>query len=380
MRIGQRIGLHRDGEKLGLPPYEVQMRRRLFYQLIPLDGIASQLSGTGIGLVQDSWDTQQPLNIDDDQIWPGMVEKPAEKQGATEMIFCLTRMSIGKFFAKSSRLLANVGYGQFKDAEEAEIAIKGAEREVEENYIRYCDIVNPLHFLTIGLARSAITAMRVRVRLTKVKSQTATDEDRREIFELAQKIIDTDTAAYAHTSVRKFLWHVRPFFAWGSWDSLIFILTSLRRPNLLSPTEIDAAWKKLELVYTNHNELLQSMRALQIAFGRLTLKAWDANPPSIHIPEPAFITTLRSLRKINPKPEAKRQDSNAITLDPGTGSMASIGPSPSSDANALFGSLPSGMDMELNNDFSVDTADWLFWDQLIQDYQAQGGQIPAMPA
>lgn len=30
-RIGQRIGLHRDGEKLGLPPFDVEMRPWLFY-------------------------------------------------------------------------------------------------------------------------------------------------------------------------------------------------------------------------------------------------------------------------------------------------------------------------------------------------------------
>lgn len=33
VRICQRIGLHRDGEDLGLEPFEVQMRRRLFWQV-----------------------------------------------------------------------------------------------------------------------------------------------------------------------------------------------------------------------------------------------------------------------------------------------------------------------------------------------------------
>lgn len=40
MRIGQRMGLHRDGEGLGLKPFDVQIRRRVFWQLIPLDGLA----------------------------------------------------------------------------------------------------------------------------------------------------------------------------------------------------------------------------------------------------------------------------------------------------------------------------------------------------
>ena len=99
VRIGQRMGIHRDGEKLGLPPFEVQMRRRLFYQLLPLDGGASQMSGTGISMMPDAWDTQQPLNLDDNQIWPGMTEFPEERKGATELIFCLSRSWVGKVFA-----------------------------------------------------------------------------------------------------------------------------------------------------------------------------------------------------------------------------------------------------------------------------------------
>lgn len=48
VRLGQRMGLHRDGETLGLNPFDVEMRRRLFWQLLSLDGMSGQLSGTGI--------------------------------------------------------------------------------------------------------------------------------------------------------------------------------------------------------------------------------------------------------------------------------------------------------------------------------------------
>ena len=60
VRIAQRIGLHRDGESLSLPPFDVEIRRRLFWQLLPLDGYAGQVSGTGISIAPNSWDTKQP--------------------------------------------------------------------------------------------------------------------------------------------------------------------------------------------------------------------------------------------------------------------------------------------------------------------------------
>lgn len=334
VRIGQRMGLHRDGEKLGLPPFEVQMRRRLFYQLMPLDGIASHMSGTGISISPDAWDTRPPLNVDDDQIWPGMTDQPEAKQGATDMIFCLARSCIGNFLVRTASSIHGTSSGQFKDYSEAELVIREAEKEVEDKYIRYCDIVNPLHFLTICSTRTGIHAMRLRVRLPKVKDHTVTEAERKELFQHAQKIIDTDAAAYSHTSLKKYSWHMRPFFLWGSWDSLIFILTSLCKASFLSITETDATWKRVDQVYNNHSDLLQSKRALYVAFGRLTLKAWDANPPTGDAPEPAFIATLRSLGETQRKTRV-------------------------------------GMELDLGKDFALDTDDWIFWDQLIKSHDVQ---------
>ena len=369
IRISQRMGLHRDGEKLGLPPFDVQMRRRIFYQLIPLDGIASRVSGTGIAV--NTWDTEQPLNINDDDIWPDMTEMPTEKKGATDMIFCLARGCIGKYFAKP-------GNSIFKDYIEAESTIAQAESEVEEQYIRYCDVINPLHFLTICQARSAITAMRLRVRMPKIRDQTATNAERKEIFQFAQKIIDTDTTACKNTSLRPYWWHMRSFFAWGSWDSLILVLTTLRRGDLLTALETDAAWSKVECVYNNRADLMESKRALHIAVGRLAVKAWDASPSRTSLMEPAFITTLRSKHEVRRRSRLERQASTATSFDQRTDPTPLTGPStdpsPSSDANALFASLSGDMSVQIGNDFSVDNADWMFWDQMIQDYQTQGYQ------
>ncbi|KPM41047.1 hypothetical protein AK830_g5528 [Neonectria ditissima] len=364
VRIGQRIGLHRDGEKLGLPPFEVQMRRRLYYQLLPLDGIASQMSGTGMVMMPDTWDTRPPLNLNDDQIWPGMTETPEEHKGATDMIFCLTRACIGKFFADAGKSMHSAGSGQFRDYTEADLAISKAESEVEERFIRYCDIVNPLHFLTMASARCGITAMRLRVRMPKIRNQTATDTERKDLFHLAEKILDTDAAAYAHASLKRYQWHVRPFFLWGTWDSLILVIASLWRVGLLSSAETDAAWARAEQVYGNHAELLESKRALYVAFGRLTLKAWAANPPSTRVPEPAFITALRSRRKA-------RCDSSTATLSAETDAPLD-GPSQENDETGHFGEFSDGLGFDINSDFDLDSAAWMFWDQLIQDDRALG--------
>ncbi|CAH0041664.1 unnamed protein product [Clonostachys rhizophaga] len=377
IRIGQRIGLHRDGEKLGLPPFEVQMRRRLFFQLLPLEGIASQLSGTGITAVPDHWDTLPPLNINDDQIWPGMTEKPQEQKGATDMIFCMARSTVGSFLAKTSGWLQPAGSHQAQSFDEAEKIINEAESAVEESYIRYCDILNPLHFLTVGSIRSAITAMRLRIRLPRARNNTASETERREMFKLSQKILDTDAAAYAHASLGRYLWHVKPFFLWGSWDSLIYTLTSLREAaEWLAPADIDDAWTRVSQVYANHPDLLRPKQPLHVAFGRLTLKAWDVSQSSnSKNKEPDFIKSLRSSRKT--EVQTRKGSKMPNFKGPSGGSAPTC--NPISSLAEGFENTPSdnsldAIALDASNGMDVDLSDWVFWDQLLHDYQAQGNQ------
>ncbi|KAK0808679.1 hypothetical protein LTR59_002832 [Friedmanniomyces endolithicus] len=369
VRIAQRMGLHRDGEALGLPPFDVQMKRRVFYQVVALDSMASRMTGTGIGIKPDSWDTKPPWNVDDAQIWPGMTEVPEEPKAATEMIYVLSRACVGKFFLKAGR---GTPAQQLQGREEVDAGIREAEDEVENEFIRYCDVMDPLHFLTMVAARSAITNMRMRTTLPKYKWKTAADMERRDFFFLAQKILDTDISACQHSSLKKFQWHVSVFFVWGSWDSMIFTLTSLRKPEIFSDAETEAAWSRVEQIYANHGkELLVSMQALQVAIGRITLKAWDVRARG-GMADPMFITSLRSSPKVNPMARTTRYDSGATTLGSTVDSMSPMGFA--NGSGELSGELGAGMGFEYGNNVSnVEDTDWLFWDQLIQDYQAKGG-------
>ncbi|KAK7709875.1 hypothetical protein SLS64_006117 [Diaporthe eres] len=253
--------------------------------------------------------------------------------------------------------------------------IREAESEVEEKYIRYCDITNPLHFLTIGMARSAITAMRIKIRLPRVRDQTATDAERKELFQLAHKIIDTDAAAYAHTGLQRYQWHVRSFWAYGSWDSLIYVLTSLRRPGLLSRDQVDNTWSKVEQVYGNHGDFLKSKQALHIAFRSLTLKAWHANPPGSSEPEPEFISTLRSQEEGKLATGVARHGSKAATSGVGSDTIPGNGPNSAVDdsESSNFDDISGGMGLDMSSDLNLDTEDWMLWDQLIKNDQAQRG-------
>ncbi|KAK4035352.1 fungal-specific transcription factor domain-containing protein [Parachaetomium inaequale] len=379
VRVAQRLGVHRDGRKLGLPPFEVEMRRRLFYQLMPLDARASQMAGMGISLLPEAWDAQPPLNVDDDRLWPGMVEMPVEQKGATDMMFCLSRVCLGAFVVKQAKMGngGTSGAGQFTDLSEAEQVVDRAESEVEEKYIRYCDVVNPLHFLAICMARSGVTAMRLRIRLPKAMGPVAPDTEIREVFQLAVKILDADAAVCGHTGLKKYRWHTEGFFMWGTWDSFVFVLTSLlKRGSIFTSSEVDAVWDKVEAMYRHHDELFESRRALNVALGRLAFKAWEARPPSRTgsvMGEPGFIMSLRLVGDREPTSRVKdKEGSEDISPheDLNAGLPAGISP----DGNLSLSSMFGGTSPASGAGFDVDAADWAFWDQLIQDHDALRAQ------
>ncbi|KAL4980815.1 hypothetical protein BDW66DRAFT_38252 [Aspergillus desertorum] len=347
IRLAQRMGLHRDGENLGLPPFMVQMRRRLFWQLLPLDSYAGQVSGTGISISPNSWDTKQPLNINDDQIFPGMTQQPQEQKGATEMIFCLSRIELSNFYTRKG--VKEMGAAiQFKDAEEVEKLIDEVEDRIETRFLRYADILNPLHFLTTGIVRSAANAVRLHTRMPLMK-QTITQEQRRELCALAERILDTNSALYQSPKLKRFRWQMQAFFLW---EALLCILRSLAEVGFYSPSEVDIMWSKVAEVFSNHEELVKGRKTLHITIGKVTLQAWLANAPTHSFPEPAFITALRSQHET----EVNRQP----------GSPGAFGePRKTMDGGSIFDEFVDIMhelDQSPTSGFTLDSYDWAFWE------------------
>lgn len=343
VRIAQRMGLHRDGEGLGLPPFDVQMRRRVFWQLLPLDGYAGQISGTGISISPNSWDTKPPLNINDVQIYPDMTHQPEEQKGASEMIYYLTKTELSNLYTRTGVETKDTGGTiQLKANGELEMLIDEVENSIETKYLRYCDIINPLHVLVLGSVRSATNAARLRNRISPLMNHTIGDPERKQLCTLAQKIIDTDCALYTNPHLKKFRWKIKALFLW---DALMCILASLAKVGFFSPAEVKNIWSKMADVYLNHPEILDTKTAFHVAVGKITLKAWATNPPSDATSEPDFVTTLRSQREN--RPTSAPEKIGCVTFDESVSSLN----------DSLFSGL-DGTDFSLANGFSLFPADW----------------------
>ncbi|EHL02551.1 putative Uncharacterized transcriptional regulatory protein [Glarea lozoyensis 74030] len=132
VRIAQRMGLNFDGTAYGLPPFETEMRRRLWWQIIFLDSRVGELAGCPPSMLQHLRTTRIPLNVNDSDLFPGMREPPVEHTGITEMIHVLPRCEIIKLYleAKLTNVPARV---RIPDSQ-----IDEFEAFIEEKYLKWC--------------------------------------------------------------------------------------------------------------------------------------------------------------------------------------------------------------------------------------------------
>lgn len=318
----------------------------------------------------DAWDTKPPLNVNDEDIFPDMNEPPVERKGATDMIFCLTRTEIGKFHQKTPLTLGNSA--RRSDAENSEAlntictAIDELESVIESKFLRYCDMIEPIHCLTMVVGRGAISYAKFRARmpLAKVRSDVSTTE-KRELFSLALRILDHSMVPHSSPALKRYAWHLQSFLV--GWDSLIWVLNELRKGST-AVVEPLAAWSRIERIYNMTPELSTTKRALYVAVGKLVLRTWDGQPGTGRgiVADPDFIARLRTVlsRREISRPEISEhwpqmnpwvpEDSLLDKHVPQFGNLAG--------GDTAVPSIPEG--------FNADTIDWMFWDQLIRDPDA----------
>jgi hypothetical protein len=364
-RMAQGLGLHRDGSQLGLPVFETEMRRRLWWQLIILDFRSAEL--TGSGRFGDFWsDTSPPRNIDDTDFWPGITESEFESQitskgenRATEMITCLLRCEFGAFWKEKlmqrSKGEPNLLKSQFfhgkppspwdGSLKERDETITELEQRLEEKFLRYCDVNIPLQFMASIIGRGAVASMRLMAHHPRrwQNESEIPPEERRLLWTLSIKLLESDCLCHSTPALQRFMWHTDVYF---QWQALVYVLGELKSHH--TGDDVDAAWRKVEEVYHHHPAFIVEIRKpLHAAVGSLCLKAWEARmrgrddaaeKGDLLIPlakTPEFIEMLREQRRM-PGGKRKSTSSKAPTLS----NNSSVTPADFGSGNASTTSPP----------------------------------------
>ena len=385
IRIAQRAGLHRDGISLGVEPWSTEIRNRLWWQIVLLDGRTTELSGFGKSISAPLYDAKMPLNINDSDLDPSMTSLPQERVGATEMMYCCICYEVGNFFRETRAHLAfQVDWNDINTPQilaKRDAAIDELEQRLEDKFLRYCDPLIPLHQLCSILGRAAIATIRVMVHHPsqyKDKGVSLPQSERDMLFKYSLKILEYENMAHTTKRLRKYIWSIQNHFAW---HPVICLLGELRRRK--TGGDAEEAWAQIEELFAHRPEMLEvRSKPLHTVLGNLALKAWDARQQGLGRCErgqplpntPAFIKTIQEQRARsmhNPSHEQESRPAYMPDLPDTTGLRSLDGSDQGTKVNVLGDPDNGTFD---NSGMIPDPSpmDWSQWDNLFFqnfDYQ-----------
>ncbi|KAK0665003.1 Bikaverin cluster transcription factor bik5 [Lasiodiplodia hormozganensis] len=231
VRMAQTLGIHRDGSHFGLSPFEIEIRRRLWWQVCILDARASEDHGCDPTIVEASFDTQIPLNVNDSDLYPSMTEFPKERTGCTEMTFCLVRFEVANVYrriqyvppgpVRCNRFLSSV------PLEQKERWITEVHSKIEEKYLRDCDMTVPLYWVIATVSRLIMSKMWLMIyhpyqRLDGGASLPQETKDK--LFVTSLENVEYSILLETEERTQKWGWLFRTYV---QWHAIAFLLSEL---------------------------------------------------------------------------------------------------------------------------------------------------------
>lgn len=297
------MGLHQDAEQYHLPPFEVELRRRLWWQIAIFDKRIAEITGSTITALSTSkGDCKWPLNINDTDLHVNAKDRIAPYAGPTEMLFSLTRFELtvasdldGQRPVASSGAqggITKIPYSPspassdvFTNAARHNLPIADLEgyiKYIEEKYLNHCDNKIPLHLFTFLMTRLAICRLRVfdyicRGYLQRYPDPNAIppgrDRDMRQsVFDEAVRVIEYDNIIQSHEALQGFKWYTLMHFPF---PAFAFLVTELR--SITSGDMCEKAWATIIENYDKRKMANNLKSPMHTALGGLMLRAWDCH-------------------------------------------------------------------------------------------------------
>ncbi|KAI1204317.1 C6 transcription factor [Annulohypoxylon truncatum] len=378
VRLGRKMGLHRDGTSLGLSPFETEMRRRIWCQLVHMDFRTADVMGARPSLDLLCGDTKPPLNVDDDDLYPDMADPPPERDGITPTTLGVMRCDIldtlRKFPASCPgdvrwEVLSNPSVPFAKK----ESIINEIEDRWERRFMRYCDPAKPFHTYVSVSIRSSICRLRIFAHNPRQFANSpakASERERRVVYANANKLLEyTILVQKGSHGLDTYRWLFGSGFLW---NTMLYVLVEMRHRK--TGPEVDRSWQLIGSLFSHYPIVFEKFTgAVSAALGRWTLYVWDgyvAASKEEGLPEPAtprYIEAIRRCRRPS-EPPARAGDPVA---DTGSAAQDPLGwgenPLRRYDANMSgFESLEPYQASELFS-FDMDPNEWVQWEQLLAE-------------
>ena len=313
LRIAQKMGLHRDGEVLGLSPFETEIRRRLWWQIIMVDAKYALMSGLSHSMLPRLWDTKEPKNVNDADLFPAATEPVQDREGPTEMIMILVFNRLARFLIETPGvdpmiLLSDDESFRGPNGPSAQLIemyrrlISNLTQSLLEITDKFCDpTAGPLHELALEIKSEVVQKLEnillpPKEREFSDKAKTSADY----VFQVAVETAMHDNEIKMKAKNNLFDWFSRLYFQDNMFMFIVGQLCTRTTGKL-----VEKAWIAVEATYENYPDLYDVTQRSYYQIAMFVLRAWRTRVDILRarqnlvggpMPEPPeFISKLRTL-------------------------------------------------------------------------------------
>ncbi|CAG8143197.1 unnamed protein product [Penicillium salamii] len=238
IRVAQAQGVHRDGDNFGLPPFEAEIRRRLWWHICMLDMLSSRDQGVDTQIRPEMFDTKSPLNVDDHLLTPQMTEYPEPSIGFTNITICVMNCSMMTEILWSEKL----GESSNQSTQDRASRITALGKRIHEQYLNHFNLEIPIHWVFATIIRLQLSQAWLAAHFHSGQDQSFQHND--SVFETAVEIVQFAYLLQTNEATTQWSWLCKSY---KEWHVVAFILSELcSRP--LSP-ETDHAWDVVTKMY-----------------------------------------------------------------------------------------------------------------------------------
>ena len=280
IRIAEAMGVMVDGALLRLPPFETEIRRRIWWKLKIHDLRAAELCGQsqyrGYEIREDA--PKQPANVSDSDIYPGMKDPPKEASRPVQMTWATFRSELFSISVEKGRTDAMINhifntneYSLLDDYSLVDAFIAETQDMMETKYLRFCDPSQPLQFFFMLGARIETNLLRFFTHHPRkwVNADHVPASEQKLVWDIVITLLEQYNVMQTNPELARFSWSV-PYFI--QWYAVIHVLDTLRADPV--HPEATKAWRLIEVLYTNNMEILLSTnKPIFLALGNLCLRA-----------------------------------------------------------------------------------------------------------
>lgn len=374
------MGLHRDGEKLGLTPFDAEIRRRVWWQIVALDSMYATTSGMKPTSLLTGADTQKPRNVNDIDFSLDSASIQSH-EGPTEMVFVLFLYEVIHFstdhqVCKFEHLVlgglgADPGTPEYEAYQASLSELQGLVEEFDvrmsEAERKYCDLSGgPIHALALFIRRHLTEEGRLMSTPMEETPEWGTEVQNQKdnFFRIWLAHHEGAINLYDVAGQANLLWAFKKHF---SLDSLVFLAGQLAERSPVG-SFAERAWKVFDSFYHHHEELWNFTQKLHWQLAKILLKAWEGREQVLQqMQEPINIPVLiPKLRAALSQVGLYRITENDLLVQPlDNGLQKGCG-----DGLQFSSNAPEGMLQNLTMPL-----DW----SLLDDQQLTDAQNPALP-